>query len=294
MARRDRPAVPDEDVARALLLSLRYSLDISTIAVATLGAGSASNVDIQVLLTLMTHDGSSSGALARITGMSPADLSRSLRRLQDRGLLARHRAADDRRHVIVRGTDRADRALAQFGARLADHFQAAAPVVKEVADAFGRSPEAGEPITALEAAERLATAGGPAVAALVRAGRPYHVTTRRERHAVISLHVAGPQRPMHLATELRIGRPAATEFMGLLERRRLVTRTSESPDGDRRAVLVALTPRGRRAAARLVAAFAAVASDVVDALLSTAHTSVEVATPVSSRRRPRRRTPPTS
>lgn len=270
MATRSIDPSRHEAVARTLLLLLRYSTDISAIAVTTLGPGMAANKDIAVLLAVDSGEAATPGDLVRLTSMTGSDVSRSLGRLQGRGLVARRRADQDRRVVVVSTTPAARGCLLDFGDRLGDYFTAAAPAVKEILHLLHHPAEpAADPVTALEAAAGLAAAGRRSTAALTRAGRPYGVDSRRDRFALALLSDRGQLRPSQLATDLHLSRPSTTEYVDRLDRLGLVTRGGDPEGQDHRAVVITLTPRGRKAMQRLVSALDTEIDTLVPAMAAT-------------------------
>jgi DNA-binding MarR family transcriptional regulator len=73
--------------------------------------------------------------------------------------------------------------------------------------------------------------------------------TRARATVIWSLHHGGPMRPRAIAEILRVAPRSVTDFVDALERAGFVSR--EPDPGDRRAILVALTDKGRAAGAAL-------------------------------------------
>jgi len=83
----------------------------------------------------------------------------------------------------------------------------------------------------------------------------------RTEAGVLQALVAGPQRVTELAASEGVTQPAITSLVNRLQRRGWVVRRADP--GDRRVVLVALTPRGRRAFGELRAQYRALLHEEV-------------------------------
>jgi DNA-binding MarR family transcriptional regulator len=100
-------------------------------------------------------------------------------------------------------------------------------------------------------------------------GQPISVT---EAHAIAELHDHGPHTQQALATVLELEKSTVSRLVDQLEARDLAARTPNP--SDRRSVLVALTPNGRRRAQRLADARRSLFEGLLDQLDADARRTV--------------------
>ena len=143
---------------------------------------------------------------------------------------------------------------------------------KEVMHLLGRRADgsANPPrrVEVREVAERQAAAGAAYVRDVRSRMRAFGVGDTLERYTltILALHRA---RPSDLAYDLELSPAGVTSLLDRLEGLGLVVRESGVLDSDLRAVLVELTPRGRRAARAVLGTFSAHQGAVLDALEPT-------------------------
>jgi DNA-binding MarR family transcriptional regulator/predicted N-acetyltransferase YhbS len=113
--------------------------------------------EVRVMYELSHREGLTAAELAADLGMDAGYLSRVLRGLQGRGLVARTASAEDRRRSHLRLTKRGARTFAELDARQDEEVAALLDPVP--------SDERGRLLAALESIERLLGAAGPAQAA---------------------------------------------------------------------------------------------------------------------------------
>lgn len=259
-------------LARAVVLVSRYSADITEIALQSLGEGNIENRDIQLLLAV--HDAApvTPTGLAVATGAALSVVSRSLRRLEDSGLVARTRDTCDRRSVLVTLTGKGRRRVAVFSDRLGDYFVAGEPLLKDAFHLLGipaaehGDDRSGEPLVA---AAEMGRAGAVYVEDVTRELEPYGVREFADRFTLLLIHLHGESRPTQIADELGFTLSGTSGLLTRLEAAGLITRRHDATAGDRRAVKLELTPRGEEAALVQLETFARHAPEVVAALRPT-------------------------
>ena len=215
--------------------------------------------------------------------MSPSELvatlrrprstvSRGLARVLSSGLVERRADAVDRRRAALHLTSRGRSCIALFERSMSDFFAEAEPLVKEVLLLLGRETErlrrAHRRPAALELADRLSAAGQAWGNDLLPRLRRFGETEKVDRYALMVL-AQGWARPGWLSDELGLSPAGTTSMLERLEALGLVVRESGALDTDRRAVVVHLTPKGRRAARLQLDTFKAHQEQVLDAIAPT-------------------------
>lgn len=264
----------DEDAARlrALVILQRYSLGLDRVADQALGNRGTDNLDLQILLTIDALDDGGPSDVVSVLGLPRSTVSRGLARLLEEGLIERTTHALDRRRAALHLTERGRRGVERFDRSLTDYFVEGEPLVKEVMHLLGRRPErtidGRRPVAVRQVAERQAAAGAGYVLDVRRGMMPFGVGDAVERYAlaILAQRVA---RPSNLADELELSPAGVTSLLDRLEGLGLVLRESRVLDSDRRAVLVRLTPRGRRAARTVLETFRVHQDALLDALEPT-------------------------
>ena len=264
----------DEDAAalRAQVLLQRYSLGLDEVAGRALGDLGSDNADIQLLLVIGSAHGVSPSELVATLRRPRSTVSRGLARLLSSELVERRTDVDDRRRAALHLTSRGRDRIALFEQSMSDFFSGAEPLVKELMLLLGRDPErlrrTDRRPGALELADRLSAAcqawGNDLLPRLRRFGEMEKV----DRYALTVL-AAGWARPSWLADELRLSPAGTTSMLERLEALGLAARENGVLDTDRRAVVVHLTPKGRRAARIQLETFQAHQEQVLDALAPT-------------------------
>lgn len=267
-----RPSARARALSRSQVLLHRYSIDITAIAHESLGDHAIDNRTIQLLLSIYQSPGQTPSQLAEVAGASRSAVSRSISSLTERGLVSRRRAEDDRRSVTLQVTPRGRRRIEHFASRLGDYFEDGAPLVKEALhdlrkDLPARGPV--QPISPLDAAIRMSTAGAAYVDAVSVVLEPYRITHAVERWTLALIFERGVVRPSQLADELGLTSSSVSTLLNRLEDRGLILRRHDEVAGDRRAVVVVLTPEGEAAAGQLLAVFARHVDATLDALQLT-------------------------
>ena len=120
-----------------------------------------------------------------------------------------------------------------------------------------------DPMTATTA---VTGAGAVFGADAARVLAPLGVREFADRFTVALLHLHGTQRPTQIADELGLTPSGTSGVLTRLERAGLITRRHDLTPGDRRAVVVKLTPHGQQAAGVLLDVFARHAEALTRAL----------------------------
>jgi DNA-binding MarR family transcriptional regulator len=259
-------------LARALVAIQRYSMDITQIAAQSLGSQDIENIDIQLVLTVHRFGPIAPTEIAQRMAAPRSTLARSLNRLDRVGLTVRIPDEADRRSVRVCLTPRGRRRVTTFATRLGDYFAEGEPMLKSAFELLGITvpdPDPAAMADPIAAAEAMGAAGARYVDEAVQAWRPLGISEFSDRHTVTLLDLYGTQRPTQIADELGLTPSATSGVLSRLEHAGLVTRRHDLTPGDRRAVVVELTPRGTDAADMLLEVFARHADAVVHALALT-------------------------
>ncbi len=256
-------------MARAMVLLSRYSADITEIAFELLGRAEIENRDIQTLLAVAGSGPVTPTQLAETTAAAPSVVSRALGRLEDAGVVARSRDPGDRRRVLVTVTGKGRRQMKAFSDRLGDYFTAGEPLLKEmfrVLDLASPRPAAGTPVDPIVAAAAMSRSGAAFVDEVTNALSPFGVREFADRFALVLIFLAGEQRPSRIAEELGFTMSGTSGLLARLESAGLITRQHDAISGDRRAVLLRLTPRGEEAVQVQLDTFARHVPDLAAAL----------------------------
>lgn len=262
----------DEAVARAMVMVSRYSADITALAVQSLGRGDIENRDIQFLLATYAEGPVTPTGLAGRTGTAPSVVSRALRRLEEAGLVARTRDADDRRSVLVTVTGRGRRRVSTFADRLAGYFGSGESLLKDMFDTLGfpipdlRDTAVVDPLVA---AIEMGRAGAAFVEDVTLALDPFGIREFSGRLTLVLVFLNGHQRPSQVADELGFSMGGTSRLLNRLEEAGLITRRHDATEGDRRAVRLQLTPRGEQAVHVQLTTFAKHAPQLAAALRLT-------------------------
>ena len=257
---------------RSLVLLQRYSMGLNQVADQALGDLGSDNSDIHLLLVVGTADGVSPSEVVSTLRRPRSTVSRGLARLLSSGLVERRTHTVDRRRAELHLTSRGRASIARFEQSMGDFFGEGEPLAKEVLLLLGRDPERlrrpGRCPGALELADRLSVAGQAMGRDLESRLRRFGEMETVDRYALAVL-AQGWARPTWLADELRLSPAGTTSMLERLEGLGLAVRENGMLDTDRRAVVVHLTPKGRRAARIVLAAFMAHQEQVLDAIEPT-------------------------
>jgi DNA-binding MarR family transcriptional regulator len=263
--------------SRACVLLYVVSLDLSAIAADTLGRGSTGNRDVRAILTLHERPGASPSELADLTEVSRSSLSRTLRRLYAQGLVSRRRDDQDGRAAHLRLTPAAEERVAAFESQIADYLRRSRSTFEDVitllrgegaAESASRTTH--EPLSPLAVASRLAEVGAVVVDDFMTDAPRYRLAHVTDRAAVLMIHDLGSARPGDLATALHLTSGGSTLLINRLVDNGLVYRQRPEDGADRRAVVVACTPKGSEAASVICSIIQRHGQSLAEALESVA------------------------
>ena len=267
-----RLSAEESAALRALVLLQRYSLGLNQVAEQALGDLGSDNADIRLLLVVGSAHGVSPSELVATLRRPRSTVSRGLARLLSSGLVERRTHAVDRRRAELHLTSRGRESIARFEQSMSDFFSEGEPLVKEVMLLLGRDPERlrrpEQRPGALELADRMSAVGQAYGSDLLPRLRRFGAMETVDRYALTVL-AQGWARPTWLADELRLSPAGTTSMLERLEGLGLAVRESGVLDTDRRAVVVHLTPKGRRAARVLLDTFRAHREQMLDAIAPT-------------------------
>jgi DNA-binding MarR family transcriptional regulator len=262
-----------DSLAQALVLTHRYTVHLTRVVSATLGLPEPENRDVQTVLVIHDAGPLTPSGLATAIGTPRSTLSRAVSRLEALGLVSRRHDDADQRRVFIDVTAKGRRRVARARALLDDLHRAGDVAVKhaiDLLDRAGLSPAPEGLRDPIDANVALATVGDAYVTDVVRALEPYGVSEGTDRFALALLDLNAPMRPSQLSDELGITPGGVSGLLTRLEAERLLVRGHDHVPGDRRAVTVVLTDRGREAAAVQLDVFARHAADVFRAMAATA------------------------
>lgn len=265
-------AFPRAALLRALVLLHRYSADITAVARDTLGRDAVDNRAIQIMLEVSRSPGLTPSDLADAVGASRSVVSRSLGRLQDVGLIIRKASTTDGRKVTLTLTAKGSTRVRMFRTRVEDYFMAGTPLIKDALNELGwelpaaRSAGRVDPLVALT---RMSGAGAAYVDDVTSILQPFGVDDFAQRMALVLIGEREQVRPSHLAHELHLSSGAVSALLDRLEAAALIRRRHDLVSGDRRAVVVSLSPRGRQAVRATIGVFSRHADQLLGALTLT-------------------------
>lgn len=261
-----------ESLTRALVALGRYTVELTEIADQSLGHGLTGNRDVQIALTLSRKGPFTPGDLREITGASRSTVSRALKRLEVAGLASRRPEGRDGRRFVVSLTPKGRRQVAALLSRLDDHYVSAEPLVKEALDLLDAGPtdDASRVMDAVGIPVAMAAAGAAWASAATQALEPLGVGDFAGQFTLALVSLYGTARPTQIADELRLTPGGTSGVLTRLGSAGLITRRHDLTPGDRRGVVVALTPLGQQAVDIQLDLLVAHAAAMSDALRPTA------------------------
>jgi DNA-binding MarR family transcriptional regulator len=243
---------------RAVLLVQRWSRGLARVTDEWLGDAGTDTTDVQILLAVLSVDGVGPSGVVAAIGMPRSTVARGVARLLRRGFLERRTSPVDRRRATLHVTAEGRSGIARLEQALADHLRDEEPTLKEVVLLLGHDPEP----------PRVGTrpAGVLEVVGALEAWRAEYLRDLRPRlraldtlggaeHHALTMLAQRWARPTEIAEELALSPAGTTSLLERLEAAGLVVREPGGLAGDRRAVLVHLTPRGRREARTMLTTF---------------------------------------
>ncbi len=257
-------------VLQAGLLLFTLTVELTQAAVETLGAGNSGNRQVQILLALHTRSGLTPSRLAESLGMSRSSMSHALARFEAEDLIDRSVDRSDRRSMHLGLSPKGHGRLRAFERALGRVLRDRAGDLRAGVSLLGypTTPDSWSELSVLEAGERLGSVGAAYVDDVAAALRPLGPLEWRERFVMALIHEHGELRPATLAGSLRMSSSGTSTLLDRLEALGLIRRTQGPDAGDRRAVLVSLTPQGARTAEAALDVLERHAKDLADAMIS--------------------------
>jgi DNA-binding MarR family transcriptional regulator len=266
-------------LCRALVLTQEFGVTCTAEVQRRLDPLYSGNAAITVLTTLALDGPQRPSQLLPRTGLTSAGLSHLIDRLTDAGMVTRSEGGlvHDQRAVVVELTAAGRRREAAIVKSIFEGVRSARPAVKELVvtlEAAGARPSKTPPGPPVErrAASRATRAMTQVGIALVRAlqlPEPYNQST--DQTAALTLAIvtdAGPCRPGYLADVLSITTGGVTRLLDRLESNGFIDRSFGMVPGDRRSVLVTITPAGTRQLDLVLEHVAAHLDELLDGVLS--------------------------
>lgn len=256
-------------VLRSLVLLERLLLDLSRDAESVLSASPAASLDMELLHCVRRTGGISPSQLVEQVGRPRSSVARGLARLLQEGLLVRARCTQDARQAELRLSPAGKRSLKTFVAASTDTITRSETNVEEVLHLLGRDPqwtaERSRVPDVLAALDQLTEARSAFAHDLRPALRVFDLDEAVDRGGLLVVAEGRQARPTHMAHELGLTPPGVTSLLDRLESKGLVERDlGIASDG--RAVLVRLTPRGRRAVRAYISTFRHHQANLLDAI----------------------------
>ncbi len=256
---------------RLLVLAMRYSLELTGIIEQVARVGTSGNNELRVLTQLFFTGPCERQALIELTGLSRSGIAQLLDRLDEAGLVTTRRGPTDHRTAVSKLTPLGRRRVRTMDDALRGYFSSPNPLVKEMLDLLqslgSSSRQATSSATALAALENVVGFGARLSQ---RVDAAIGVSETRQRLALATLADWGDARPGQLSDVLGLTSGGTTYLVDQLDAAGLVERRHGVIPGDRRAVVIQLTPRGRDACARFADVLIEHADELVE-MLEFAH-----------------------
>jgi DNA-binding MarR family transcriptional regulator len=250
--------VPVEPIASpwldALMLLDQLSVAMTAAIADAVGEAGASNQGVQVLYWLTDEPRLSQATVIERLAADAGQVSRLLTTLERRGLVQREPDPAHRRARRLYLTRRGRAAIRRYEDAMTAALLAQADRIRALLTLLDAPAEPTGPTPARVVVEHMAVAGQRFTAGMApnavkhgfggpKNGRVLRVIARR-----------GEVRPTDIAEELGVALPRVSQATAVLEHRGLVVR-SHPAGGDRRRVVLALTPPGRTAILDTIEAF---------------------------------------
>ncbi len=256
---------------RLLVLAMRYSMELTGVIEQVGRVGTSGNNELRVLTQLFLAGPSDRQTLIELTGLSRSGIAQLLDRLHEAGLVTTRPGPTDHRTAVSKLTALGRRRVRTMDDALHAYFSSPNPLVKEMLDLLhslgSSSRQATSSATSLAALEKVVSFGAQLSQ---RIDSEIGVSETRQRLALATLADWGDARPGQLSDVLGLTSGGTTYLVDQLDAAGLVERRHGAIPGDRRAVVIQLTPRGRDACARFADVLIGHADDLVE-MLEFAH-----------------------
>ena len=244
-----------------------FSVGLTDIIDNTFATNDASDAEFHAIGTLIRSDSISTTELRRRSGLSRRACDRLVDQLLDDELVERTDAPHDRRVQLLTLTGRGRRRARTLDRRVRDYFSDSGELVDAIVAMIGApadSPSAAEsPDTqgALDLVDRMAALGNTLDAAIRAQRAPKH-PKNRDQLALLLIATADEARPSRIAEQLNFTSGGFTSVLDRLEADDLVVRRYGQHPGDRRAVVIDLTPDGHEVVVAVGAGLASITPDL--------------------------------
>lgn len=234
---------------RAMELLGRFNDQITRIVDDTFGTQWAEIEEILAIITLAKQHIVSTRRLADASRMNRRAISRMLARLREEGLVVTRPSDRDGRVVEVALTDRGEQQSELFRASISDLFSQSRDLAGEIS--AGEHPPhssrkndlSTDPIDLLQ---RVCEAGASLVGFMPDAATQGQLAAR-QRAALVQIATQARVRPNDLSSSLGVSPAGAAYIVDQLCAKGYVRRLHDAMPGDRRAVVLEVTPEGASA-----------------------------------------------
>jgi DNA-binding MarR family transcriptional regulator len=264
-----RRVMDEPNLLRALLLLHQLTIGLSRTSRESLWSTATSNQELRVLSHVGEAGISTPGQIATALGTRATVVSRILATLAQDNLVSISPNPADGRSRLVTLTRSGRARVRRHQSRLNGYLSESRPLIEQTVAALGAGASPGEaasvskdrPIT-----EILARAGAAYVMQVTPVSRGYGIFTTDERFALCEIAAAVQIRPKELGEVLEISSGHTSNILNRLEDAGLIERSHVPQAGDRRAVVVTATDRGRRAVTEILQVLDANATQLAAAL----------------------------
>lgn len=228
----------------------RFSDEMTLLVDRAFGSDWAENEEILALVSVATGDGVSTRALAEHSGLSRRAVSRLVARLSKDGLARCAASPTDGRIVVITLAAAGKRSTGLLRSDLRDLFATWADPAQEIADALAVPPEVvrqhgdDDPLRLLQ---RIVQVGVRLVDSMSDTAARVHLGGR-QRAALSQVAAHAGVRPSQLSPSLRVSPAGVAYVVDQLVAKGLVKRRLDGVTDDKRAVILEVTPAGRRVA----------------------------------------------
>lgn len=244
-----------------------FSVGLTDIIDNTFATNDASDAEIHAIGTLIRSDTISTTELQRRSGLSRRARDRLVDQLLDDELVERTDAPHDHRVQLLTLTPRGRRRARTLEHRVQDYFSDSGELVDAIVAMIGApadAPSAAESSDTqgpLDLVDRMAALGNTLDAAIRAQRAPKH-PKNRDQLALLLIATAEEARPSRIAEQLNLTSGGFTSVLNRLETDDLIVRRHDQHPGDRRAVVLGLTPDGHQVVAAVGAGLASITPDL--------------------------------
>jgi DNA-binding MarR family transcriptional regulator len=241
----------------------RVSVAMTTAIARAVGDAGASNRGVQVLYWLKDEPGLGQAAVVERLAADAGQVSRLLTTLKKRGLVQGKPDPAHRRARRLYLTRRGHAGISRYEDAMAAALLEQSDSIRALLRALGARREPTEPTPLHAVVQHMAVIGQRFTAGMAPNAVKHGFGGPENGRVLRVIAKRGEVRPTDIAAELGVALPRVSQATAVLERRGLVVR-SHPPEGDRRRVLLALTPSGRTAILDTIDAFRKHAHLVID------------------------------